>query len=120
MDHPVWLTSHLAVGVDPPGVADFTRVTTARAAADVVLGGGTALLPVGHLDDGREAMSLMGATPDQIERTVVFGLTGRFPAAPRSGSHESSGDGLGDGDELFPPAPEWNGDPCVDGEPRGA
>lgn len=79
MASTVWLTSHLCVGDPPPGISDLTAVEDADQAVTIILGGGTALLPLGALEHGKRAMALMGASGRQIERAILFGTTGQLP-----------------------------------------
>ncbi len=75
----IWLTSHLCIGDPPASISDVTPVDDADQAREVVLRGGTALLPAGALEHGMRAMALMGASERQIERAVLFGTTGQLP-----------------------------------------
>jgi hypothetical protein len=75
----VWLTNSLCVGDPPASISALTAVEDAEQAVAVVLSGGTAMLPVGALEQGKRAMALMGASDVQIERAVLFGTTGQLP-----------------------------------------
>ncbi|HSP38585.1 MAG TPA: hypothetical protein VLR26_12610 [Frankiaceae bacterium] len=79
MASTVWLTNNLCVGDPPASISALTSVEDAEQAVTVVLRGGTALLPVGALEQGKRAMALMGASELQIERAVLFGTTGQLP-----------------------------------------
>jgi hypothetical protein len=76
---PIWLTPRLCVGDPPPGISGLVPVTDAEQAAAVVETGATALLPPGSLEHAKQAMLLMGASEQQIERAVTFGTTGSLP-----------------------------------------
>ncbi len=74
----IWLTSHLCIGPVPPGITGLIPVTSADQAAQVVISGGTALLPAAALKQARQAMLLMGASQRQVEQAVALGTTGRL------------------------------------------
>lgn len=78
MADEVWLTSHLLLGDHPEGIKDSTRAANANHAAEIVAKGGTARFDLDQEGEARKAMTLMGASPEQIHDAVHFGYTGRF------------------------------------------
>src|SRR5436190_363170 len=68
---------------------DLHVTGTAEEALKIILGGGSALLPVGAWDTAREVMRALGCSEEWIENRFHFARTGVVPESSKSSGPDS-------------------------------